>query len=124
MARTGTGKRWGGDGKGIRQSGADLVQLVVDYVKQETVEPLRGVGRFLAFGVTGSLAIAAGMVVLLVAVLRVLQTETAAFHGNLSWIPYLIVIALAGVVIALSAWRITSGPARRRLPKPDGDQHR
>jgi uncharacterized membrane protein YphA (DoxX/SURF4 family) len=102
---------------GVRASGEDAVQLVIDYFKQETLDPLRGLGRFMVFGITGSLAIATGVVLLLVAVLRVLQTETAAFHGNLSWIPYVIVIALALVVIALAVWRVTSGPGRRRLPE-------
>ena len=121
MGRFGSAKLGGGGRAGVRQSGADALKLVVDYVKQETLEPLRGVGRFLLFGIAGSLAIAAGTVVLLIAVLRVLQTETGAFHGNLSWIPYVIVVALACVVIALSAWRITSGPAKRRLSKPEGE---
>lgn len=122
MARFGTGKGRRDGPSGARQGGADLVQLVIAYVKQETLDPLKGVGRFLAFGIAGSLAIAAGVVLLLVAVLRLLQTETTAFQGNLSWIPYLIVVALAGLVIALSAWRITSGPARRRLPESKGEQ--
>jgi hypothetical protein len=33
----------------------------------------------------------------------------------LSWIPYLIVVALAALVIALTLWRIISGTAKRRL---------
>ena len=128
MARFGRGDRRpkgrarrGGD-KGVRGSGADALQLALAYVKQEALDPLKGLGRFLTFGLAGSLAIAAGTVLLLLAVLRVLQTETAAFRGNLSWIPYVIVIALAAVVIALSVWRVTAGPARRRrAPQPEGE---
>jgi hypothetical protein len=73
-------------------------------------------GRFVLFGVVGSVAIALGTGTLLLAVLRVLQTETGAFHGNLSWLPYLIVAALALAVVGLAAWRITAGPAERRIP--------
>ncbi|HEY3942297.1 MAG TPA: hypothetical protein VGL60_07410 [Acidimicrobiales bacterium] len=83
------------------------------YVKQEALTPLKGLARFVLFGLAGSLAIATGTVLLLVAALRVLQSETGAFRGNLSWIPYVIVVALGGLLIALSAWRITAGPARR-----------
>lgn len=119
--RTDRGKsaRRGGK-KGVRDSGNDAVHLVIDYVKQETLDPLKGLGRFLSFGIVGSLAIAIGTILLLTAVLRVLQTETGAFHGNLSWVPYLIVLALAAAVIGLAAWRITAGPARRRLPESKG----
>ncbi|MGP8059253.1 MAG: hypothetical protein ACLP9C_06440 [Acidimicrobiales bacterium] len=101
----------------LRQSGADTVQLVIDYVKQETVEPLRGVGRFLIFGIAGSVALCVGLVLLLVGFLRFLQTETdGAFAGNLSWLPYVIVSIVGLVIIGLFVWRITAGPATRRLP--------
>jgi hypothetical protein len=33
----------------------------------------------------------------------------------LSWIPYLIVVALAALIIGLTLWRIVSGTAKRRL---------
>ena len=98
------------------ESPGDLANLVVDYLKQETLTPLQGLGKFLTFGISGSVFLALGLVLLLTAVLRVLQTETGAFHGNLSWIPYLIVAVLAVAVIGLAAWRITKGPAERRLP--------
>ena len=96
----------------------ELVDLVVDYFKQETLTPLQGLGRFLTYGITGSVALALGLVLLLLSVLRLLQTETGAFHGNLSWIPYLIVAVLAAIIIALAAWRIARGPAERRTPDP------
>jgi hypothetical protein len=101
----------------LRRSGGDTVQLVIDYVKQETLEPLKGLLRFLAFGVAGSLALCVGVVLLLVALLRLLQSETGGtFAGNLSWLPYLIVVVAATVVIGLLVWRAVSGPAARRLP--------
>jgi hypothetical protein len=102
--------------KGGGDSRRDAVSLVIAYVKQETIDPLRQLGRFVLFGVVGSLAIAVGTVLFLIAALRILQTETGAFHGNLSWLPYLIVAALAMVVMGLAGWRIVSGPAARRIP--------
>jgi hypothetical protein len=102
---------------GIRQSGSDAIQLVIDYVKQETLTPLKGLGRFLLFGIAGSLLLCSGAVLLLIALLRVLQTETGGtFAGNLSWLPYVITGAAAIVVMSLAAWRITKGAAARRLP--------
>ena len=105
---------------GLRAETPDeLVKLVVDYVKQETLTPLSGLGKFLVFGITGSIALALGVVLLLLAVLRILQTETGAFHGNLSWIPYLIVTVLAAAIIVLAAWRVGRGPAEARRPEPE-----
>jgi hypothetical protein len=112
------------DRKGVRASSSDAFQLTLDYLKQETLGPIKGLGRFLAYGIAGSIAIAVGTVLLLVSALRVLQTETGAFHGNRSWIPYLIVVALAVAIIGLSAWRIVSGPAKRRLPEREGGSDR
>lgn len=100
----------------VREAGADSFELTVDYVKQETVDPLKALGRFLAFGAVGAFTMGLGVLFGLVAVLRLLQEETGAFHGNLSWIPYLIVVVVGVAVLALAAWRVVSGPARRRRP--------
>jgi len=75
----------------IQAMGGDTLQLVVDYVKQETLQPLKGLGRFIVFGVAGSVALGIGLVILAVGFLRVLQGETGStFTGNWSWAPYLI----------------------------------
>jgi hypothetical protein len=95
----------------------EALALVIAYAKQETLEPLKALLRFVIFGTLGSFAIALGTVLVLVGVLRVLQSETGAFHGNLSWLPYVIVAAVAVVVIAGAASRIMAGPAARRLPE-------
>lgn len=123
MARFRIGRKHpdAGGRDGIRQSGTDAVQLVLEYVKQETLTPLKGLGRYLLFGIAGSLALCVGLVLLLVAFLRSLQTETAStFSGNLSWLPYVIVGAAGTLVIGLCAWRISKGGAARRLPATKG----
>lgn len=96
-------------------AGGDFVGLVVDYAKQETLGPVRGLGRFVAFGAVGSMAVSAGLSLLLLALLRLLQTETGSF-GRHTWAPYLVTAAAALVVLGLAAWRITKGPARRSAP--------
>ncbi len=102
----------------LRKRGSSVVSLVIDYFKQETLDPLKALSRFVTFGAIGSIFLAMGFVLLLVSLLRVLQEETGAFHGNLSWVPYLIVALVAVAMIAVALWRIVSGPAKRRLPKP------
>lgn len=117
MPKLGAGGKADGPGRlgPVGDVGTDALRLIVAYLKQETLGPLRGVARFVAFGVAGSVALSAGAVLLLLAVLRVLQDETAgAFSGSRSWLPYLVVVVLALALLALAAWRVVRGPARRR----------
>ena len=104
-----------GRGGGLGAAGSDFFQLVLAYAKQETIGPLKSLGRFLLFGLVGSVAITAGTVLLLLASLRALQTETgSSFTGHLSWVPYLIVAAAAIAIMGLAAWRIVRGPGTER----------
>jgi hypothetical protein len=95
------------DSASIPQVASELWELSIAYAKQETIDPLRGLGRFLGFGIGGAVMFGLGSILLLLAGLRALQTETdTTFTGNLSWIPYLIVVAGAGLLIGLFLWRI------------------
>jgi hypothetical protein len=99
---------------GIAAGGSEFVELVVAYAKQETLGPLRGLARFVAMGAAATIAWSVGSLLLLVALLRLLQTETGStFQGNLSWLPYLITAAAALAVLGFSAWRITKTPSTR-----------
>jgi hypothetical protein len=92
---------------------AELKDLVVAYAKQETLDPLRNIGRFLAFGVAGSTLLSVGLGLLALAGLRALQTETGStFTGNWSFAPYLITFVGCALVMAFAAYAI--GAARRR----------
>lgn len=85
----------------------EVWELIVAYAKQETVEPLKGLPRFIGLGVVGSFALAIGLVLLLLAVLRVLQTETGtSLQGHLSWIPYLATLAVAALIAYVAAKQI------------------
>jgi hypothetical protein len=98
---------------GLRTSGGEALQLVIDYVKQETLDPLRGLGRYILFGVAGSVALAIGLVILAVGFLRLLQGETGTtFAGNLSWVPYVICTVAVVAVAALAVWAISRGQGR------------
>lgn len=90
---------------------AELWDLVRAYAKQETVEPIKGLGRYAAFGVLGSVLLSLGLVMLLLGGLRALQTETGdTFDGNWSWAPYLIALVGVGAIIAL----VLRGMAKRK----------
>jgi NO-binding membrane sensor protein with MHYT domain len=90
---------------------SELWQLVVAYLKQETVVPLKALGRYLAFGVLGALLLGVGSVFLTLSGLRALQTETGdTFQGDWSWAPYAIVVAVLAASAAIT-WR-ARGPLR------------
>jgi hypothetical protein len=113
--RSGTGKGLGG----LRSTGNETLKLIIDYVKQETLDPLKGLGRFMLFGVAGSVALAIGLVILSVALLRVLQGETGTtFAGNWSWAPYLICTVVV-VAVAAVAVRAVSRGQRRTSANPE-----
>ncbi|HEX4775762.1 MAG TPA: phage holin family protein [Acidimicrobiia bacterium] len=81
----------------------ELWELVVAYVKQETVTPLKQLGRYVAFGTAGALLLGAGVVFCAMSALRALQTETGdTFTGNWTWLPYLIVTSALLVGAGLS----------------------
>jgi hypothetical protein len=113
--RKGTGKGLGG----VRTSGNEAVQLVIAYIKQETLTPLRGLGRYIMFGVAGSVALAIGLVILSVAFLRLLQGETGStFTGDWSWAPYLICTVAVLLVAAVAVLAVTRGQ-QRDTPTPE-----
>lgn len=96
-----------GSDKGVLAEFSEVKNLVVAYAKQETIEPIKGLGRFIAFGIAGSLLLSIGLVMLLLAGLRALQTETGStFNGNWSWAPYLIVLVGAAALAGLTFSRI------------------
>lgn len=84
-----------------------VVDLVKTYAKQETVDPLKNAGRFLGFGALGAVLLGIGLSLLALGLLRLVQTEFDNLaRGGWSFLPYLIVFAVCGVVIVLALSRI------------------
>ena len=80
----------------------DFYDLVKEYARQELIEPLRPIPRWIAFGVVGSTLLMVAGISLTIATLRVLQEETGTtFSGNLSWAPH--AITLLGAIVILAA---------------------
>jgi hypothetical protein len=84
-----------GEDKGVGEIASDLWQLLRDYAKQEIVDPLAALKRFMTFGLGGAILLALGLFFLSLAVLRGLQTETGtALTGVLDWVPYAATLAV------------------------------
>jgi hypothetical protein len=93
----------------------EIKGLLVRYVKDETLGPFKNIGRYLAFGLLGSLLVGFGAVMMLLGVLRMLQSLFPVFDGSLSFVPYLVVVFAALGGIGLTAWRIVAGVGAKRL---------
>ncbi len=99
--------------KSIPEVMSELWELLIAYAKQETVEPLKGLGRFIAFGLGAALVGSTGIVLLTLGVLRVLQTHTDDhLAGNWNWVPYLVALAVLGILVAIFTSRIRAKGAR------------
>jgi len=99
----------------IQRDLEEIKDLAVKYIKEETIQPVKDLGRFVAWGTAGSLLVGVGCTLILFGSLRFLQEQFKVLDGTLSFIPYLIVAALAALMIAFTVWRIMSGTAKRRL---------
>ena len=101
--------------KSVPEVLGELKQLTIDYAKQETIDPLKGLGRFVAFGVGGSFLLAIGVILLSLAGLRALQTETGTtFTGNWSWAPYVFAFLLLVLLAGLAVYAIGRETRKRR----------
>ena len=95
----------------LPELGKELIDLTVTYAKQETIDPLRTIGRRVGLGILGSAIASVGLVFLVVGVLRLVQVEVG-FGGAMSWVPYLAALVVAGVVAALALKQIGGGRGR------------
>ena len=97
---------------------AELRDVVLAYVRQEAVDPLRRLAAWLGFGLLGGVFVCTGLVLLALGGLRALQTETGEhLTGSLSWTPYAIV--LAGVLVVFLFARSAARARRREAPEDE-----
>ncbi|MDP7066800.1 MAG: hypothetical protein QF637_04195 [Acidimicrobiales bacterium] len=87
---------------GLRGDIDDLLATLRAYLKQETIGPLRGLGRYLTFGLVGTICFTVGGLFLILATIRTLQATTDALEGNLSFVPYLGGVITCAVLISVT----------------------
>ena len=103
------------DTKSLPELMTELWELILAYVKQETLDPLKSLVRFVAYGVGGAILLGLGAVLIAVGGLRALETEGHVhLGGDWSWAPYLIVVVLCAVMAVLAVSRIGKVPEGRR----------
>lgn len=86
-----------------------VIDALTSYVKGQLLRPLSGAGRWLLFGIVGGVLVGAGVVFMLLGLLRLLQTELSGIStadSRLSWLPYLIVLVIGVGVLIVTLQRI------------------
>lgn len=83
----------------------DVIEVVKTYAKQETVEPVKRAGKYVGFGAAGGLLTGLGLAIMLLGLLRLVQSEwSRSAEGRLSWLAYVITLLAALVVGAVGVW--------------------
>lgn len=90
----------------------ELVDLVIAYAKQETLDPLKGLGKNALKGIGGALLMGIGGIFCSIGALRAMQSETDWFEEhNATYLPYGITLVLL-VVLAVIGW-MGLGPGKK-----------
>jgi hypothetical protein len=91
------------------------VELVKAYAQQETLDHFKGIGKWIGFGVVGATSLAIGIVLLIVGLLRLIQdVGKHSLYGVWSIVPYLIVLVVCGLVVALALSRVQATDVHRQ----------
>ncbi len=109
----------------MRAEISELFEMLRAYAVQETVGPLRGLGRYLLFGLAGALGVSLGVVLATLALVRVLQAEAGIFNANWSFVPYLAGVAflVLAILALIRAVRPGRNSAAADLAAPKADEH-
>ncbi|HYH52455.1 MAG TPA: hypothetical protein VEG38_23155 [Acidimicrobiia bacterium] len=90
----------------------ELVDLVIAYAKQETLDPLKGLGKNALKGIGGALLLGIGGIFCSIGALRAMQSETDWFEEhNATYVPYGLTIVLL-VILAVIGW-VGLGPGKK-----------
>lgn len=84
----------------------ELIDLTKAYLRQETIDPLRSLGRKVGYGLLGSLCVGIGVVFLGSAILRLTPRHIGATsRGILSSAAYFVVGLVLVAVVGIS-WKV------------------
>ncbi len=93
------------DAASVQETATELSAMVIAYARQETLDPIKQLGRYVLYGVIGAVLVAVGGFFLALALVRALETEVAPhLSGDWSWVPYVagVILAAAGAVLAVT----------------------
>ena len=90
----------------------ELVDLVIAYAKQETLEPLKGLRKNALLSLGGAVFLGIGGLFCSIGALRAMQSETDFFERhNLTYLPYFFTVIIL-VVLSAIGW-VGLGPGKK-----------
>lgn len=89
-----------------QQTLQELWELLREYARQETVGPLKSLGARVGKGLAGSVLVTLGYFLIVLGVMRVLQTHVA-FTIDHNWLPYLVAVLMIGLLMAVAYKKMT-----------------
>lgn len=95
----------------------DLITLVTTYLKEQTLVPLKRLGRYIGLGIAGSVFMSLGLLLLSLGFLRYLQT-LSPFEDTFSFAPYLLVVVADIAVIGILFAVMTKSSLIKNRPEP------
>ena len=85
----------------------EVIDFVKNYAKQETLDPLKGAGRWLAFGAAAAFTMGLGLLIVLLGLLRMFQTELETLaEWQWSWAAYGITLVVTVALLAITLLRV------------------
>ena len=94
--------------KSFQQVLQELWELLKAYAMQETIGPLKDLGRQIGLGLGGAVAFSLGYFLIVLGILRALQFHGPAFlqSNNWNWVTYLVACILLGGAILLAIRKV------------------
>ena len=85
----------------------ELIEFFKAYAKQETVGPLRGAGRWMGFGAAAAFTLGLGLLLILLGVMRLVQTEFDRLaSGSWSWAAYAVTLVVTLILLVITVQRV------------------
>lgn len=85
----------------------EVIDFVKTYAKQETLDPLKGAGRWLAYGAAAAFAMGLGLMIVLLGLLRLIQTELEDLaEWQWSWAAYAITLVVTAGLLVITLTRV------------------
>ncbi len=85
----------------------EVIEFIKTYAKQETLDPLKGAGRWLAYGAAAAFAMGLGLMIVLLGLLRLIQTELEDLaEWQWSWAAYAITLVVTAGLLVITLMRV------------------
>lgn len=96
-----------------KNSVSEIFEMFLNYVKQETIKPIKGAGRWITFGLLAALSLSIGIVLGAVGVLRLSQAVLFDESTSWSWTSYLVALVVCVAILFITISRIRKGTLQK-----------